>query len=43
MFLLAGHALTSMAVPLAFMIVAVEYPLALLAALKGQSFLTALN
>lgn len=43
MFLLAGHAWTSVAVPLALMIVAVEYPLALLAALEGQSLLTALH
>lgn len=43
MFLLAGHALASVAVPLALMVVAVEDPLAFLAALEGQSFLTALH
>lgn len=35
MFLLAGHTLASMAVSLTFMVVAVQYLLALLTALEG--------
>ena len=42
-FFLAGHALAGVAVPLALMVVAVQYLLALLAALEGQPLLAALH